>query len=127
MRRPRRRCPASLAAARPEEDPGIVVLSLERDGTLITALVSGPDITRDPRAMELQPSVDTLSDLVGDPRLRLRTSPQALVDGQQVAHWSGGERQPGELDKVPNDDQTVITSFIFSDGSTGGATWVRPP
>ena len=97
----------------PEEDPGIVALSLEREGTLITALVSGPDITRDPRTMELQPSVNTLTDLVSDPRLRLRTSPQTVADGRHVTHWSGGERQPGELDKVPNDDQTVITSFIF--------------
>jgi hypothetical protein len=97
----------------PEEDPGIVALSLLRDGTLVTALLSGPDITRDPRAMDLQPSVQALSDLVRDPRLRLRTSPEAVADGRQVAHWSGGERQPGELDTVPNDDQTVITGFIF--------------
>jgi hypothetical protein len=97
----------------PEEDPGIVALSMEREGTLITALVSGPDITRDPRTMELQPSVNTLNDLVSDPRLRLRTSPKTVADGRHVTHWSGGERQPGELDKVPNDDQTVITSFIF--------------
>jgi len=96
----------------PEEDPGIVALSLEREGTLITALVSGPEITRDPRTMELQPSVNTLTDLVSDPRLRLRTSPQTVADGRHVTHWSGGERQRGELDKVPNDDQTVITSFI---------------
>jgi hypothetical protein len=108
----------------PEEDPGIVALSLERDGTLVTALVSGPDITRDPRAMELQPSVDTLSDLVGDARLRLRTSPQAVADGGHVAQWSGGERRPGELDRVPNDDQTVITGFIF--GWEDGWRYVGP-
>ncbi len=108
----------------PEEDPGIVALSLEREGTLITALVSGPPITRDPRAMELKPSVDTLSDLVGDPRLRLAASPQAVADGRQVSHWSGGERQPGELDKVPNDDQTVITGFIFGWGD--GWRYVGP-
>jgi hypothetical protein len=108
----------------PEEDPGIVVLALEREGTLIRALVSGPDITRDPRAMELQPSVATLTDLVGDPRLRLRTTSQAVADGRRVTHWSGGERQPGELDKVPNDDQTVITGFIF--GWEHGWRYVGP-
>jgi hypothetical protein len=30
-----------------------------------------------------------------------------------VTQWKGGEREPGELDPVRNDDQTVITSFIF--------------
>ncbi len=108
----------------PEEDPGIVALALEREGTLITVLVSGPNITRDPRAMKLQPSVATLSDLVSDPRLRLRTSPRAVADGREVTHWDGGEREPGELDKVPNDDQTIITSFIF--GWEGGWRYVGP-
>jgi hypothetical protein len=108
----------------PEEDPGIVAVSLARDGTLVTARVSGPDITRDPRAMELEPSVDALSELVRDPRLRLRTSPQAVADGRQVTDWSGGERQPGELDKVPNDDQTVITGFIY--GWEDGWRYVGP-
>jgi hypothetical protein len=108
----------------PEEDPGIVALSLEREGTLVTALVSGPDINRDPRTMELQPSVNALTDLVSDPRLRLRTSPQAVADGRQVTDWSGGERQPGELDEVPNDDQTVITGFIF--GWEDGWRYVGP-
>jgi hypothetical protein len=54
---------------------------LERDGTLVTALVSGPDITRDPRSMELEPSVNTLTELVGDPRLRLRTSSRRSPTG----------------------------------------------
>ena len=100
----------------PEEDSGFVTLSLERKGTLITALVSGTDITRDPRTMELQPSVNALTELVSDPRLRLRTSRQAVADGRLVTHWSGGERQPRELDTVPNDDQTVITGFIYGWG-----------
>jgi hypothetical protein len=97
----------------PEEDPGVVAVAFERDGTLTTALLAGPDITRDPRTLKLQPSVRALTDLVRDQRLRLRTSPQAIADGQHVAHWSGGERKPGELDEVPNNDQTVVTGFIF--------------
>jgi hypothetical protein len=108
----------------PEEDPGIVALSVKRDDTLVTALVSGPEVTRDPRTMELQPSVDALTDLVGDPRLRLRTSPQVVADGRHVAHWSGGERQSGELELVPNDDQTVVTGFIS--GWEDGWRYVGP-
>jgi hypothetical protein len=61
---------------------------------------------------------------VGDSRLRLRTTLQAVADGQQVTHRDGGEREPGELDKVPNDDQTVITSFIF--GWEDGWRYVGP-
>jgi hypothetical protein len=41
-----------------------------------------------------------------------------------VARWSGGERRPGELDRVPNDDQTVITGFIF--GWEDGWRYVGP-
>ncbi len=96
-----------------EEDPGIVVVSLERDSTEVAALVSGPVIKGDPRKMKLDPTVDALVDLVRDPRLRLKTTPQAVADGQHVADWKGGEREPGELDTVPNDDQTVVTGFIF--------------
>ncbi len=127
----RERCAALAGGAQlrwqlrvPEEDPGIVALSLERDGTLVNALVSGPDITRDPRSMDLQPTVEALTELVGDPRLRLRTSPQAVADGSRVTHWAGGERRPGELDEVPNDDQTVVTGFIF--GWDDGWRYVGP-
>jgi hypothetical protein len=108
----------------PEEDPGIVAVTLDREGTRITAVMSGPEITRDPRGMTLQPSVDTLSALVADPRLRLRTSPGVVAAGRQVGDWSGGEREPGELDQVRNDDQTVITGFIFGWGD--GWRYVGP-
>jgi hypothetical protein len=108
----------------PEEDPGVVVVSLLRDGTLTTALMAGPDITRDPRELELQPSVGTLTALVRDDRLRLRTSPQAIADGRRVTRWSGGERKPGELDEVPNNDQTVVTGFIH--GWEHGWRYVGP-
>jgi hypothetical protein len=97
----------------PEEDPGDVIVSLQRGGTLTVASYSGPDITRDPRTMDLHPSVDELVDLVRDSRLSLRTSPQTVAAGEQVAEWQGGERKPGELDQVRNNDQTVITGFIF--------------
>ena len=97
----------------PEEDPGIVAVTFEREGTLAVALVSGPTISKDPRTSDIAPSGAALADLVRDPRLRLRTSPQVVAAGEQVAEWKGGERKPGELDKVRNNDQTVVTGFIF--------------
>ncbi len=97
----------------PEEDPGYYAVTLKREGTLTVALVSGPRISADPRKAHPDPSVEALADLVRDERLRLRTSPQAVAAGEQVSHWEGGERAAGELDEVPNDDQTVVTGFVF--------------
>lgn len=56
----------------PEEDPGIIVLLLEREGETST-LAWGGDVvvTGDPRDLDLVVSVDDAVDLLEDDRLRL--------------------------------------------------------
>lgn len=58
----------------PEEDPGIVVITLQRDGEYESAHLSGPDITKDPRTLDLEAGVDDLVAVLSDPRFGLTTT-----------------------------------------------------
>ncbi len=56
----------------PEEDPGIIVLVLERDGEFSLVRWGGDiEVTGNPRDLELEVSVADAVDLLEDPRLRL--------------------------------------------------------
>ncbi len=99
-----------------EEDPGYVAVQARYDGQLVSALVSGPAISADPRELDLEPSVETLVELVGDPRLRLSASAGTLAAGRALADWDGGEVDPASLEKVANDDVTVVTGWIWGYG-----------
>ncbi len=100
----------------PEEDPGVVGLQLRRDGEVITVMMSGPSITGDPRELELEPTVATMTELVQDPRLRLQTDAATVAAGEGVADWRGGEVDPASLEQVPNTDATVVTGWIYAYG-----------
>ncbi|MEO5651602.1 MAG: hypothetical protein ABIN79_05620 [Marmoricola sp.] len=100
----------------PEEDPGIVVLVRQLDDGVLHVLLAGPTITGDPRRQELKPTLDALTDLVTDRRLALRTSAETIAAGREVTDWEGGERDPTDLEQVPNDDRTVVTGFVYGWG-----------
>lgn len=56
----------------PEEDPGIIVLVLEREGEFSLVRWGGDiEVTDDPRELDLEVSVDDAVDLLEDQRLRL--------------------------------------------------------
>lgn len=73
----------------PEEDPGIVELTLVRDDESTGLDIGGPIISQDPRRQHLSIPVDTLVEVVTDPRLRLRTSQAAVDAGDAVHPWRG--------------------------------------
>jgi hypothetical protein len=106
----------SWGLAIPEEDPGAVGVQLRRDGEVVTVWTSGPSITGDPRTLELEPTVATMTELVQDPRLRLRTDGATVAAGLDVKDWSGGEVDPVTLEQVPNNDATVVTGWIHAYG-----------
>ncbi|MFL6105876.1 MAG: hypothetical protein ACJ72L_02860, partial [Marmoricola sp.] len=57
------------AKEEPEEDPGVIHLYLEKDGAGVLLSYAGPSITGDPRKQDLPIDVDTLEDIVRDPRV----------------------------------------------------------
>ena len=100
----------------PEEDPGIVLLARRHDDAVVEVLLAGPKITGDPRRQALDPSVEALTELLTDSRLALTASAETVAAGRGVSRWGGGERDPVDLEQVPNDDRTVVTGFIYGWG-----------
>lgn len=56
----------------PEEDPGVVHLVLPKGETTVLVSYAGPDITGDPRRLDLPISVDDLRAIAADARVDLR-------------------------------------------------------
>lgn len=77
-------------AVTPEEDPGYVALGVEYETAdeQVVISYSGPEITGDPREMDLPITVADLTAVVEDPWLRLRTSPGAVEAGNSLDRWS---------------------------------------
>jgi hypothetical protein len=71
----------------PGEDPGIVIVTVERDGTRLHVYQAGPTITDDPRDLDLPIDVDDMVEILNDPRLGTETS-RALVE-TEVPGWPG--------------------------------------
>ena len=84
----------------PEEDPGLVSVTMIRDDEIVRSLYAGPPITGDPRALDLDVSVDTLTELVTDPRISLRTDEAVIAAGESLDRWQGRET-PDTADPTP--------------------------
>jgi hypothetical protein len=74
----------------PQEDPGLVVVIAELDTHTVVLRYSGPHITGDPRDLGLPISVDTLVDIVTDPRVAPTTSQEAIDSGEEINFWLDG-------------------------------------
>ena len=90
LRPSRRRHHAHLGRGCPEEDPGLVVVIAELDTHTVVLRYSGPDITGDPRDLGLPISVDTVVDIVTDPRVAPTTSQEAIDSGEEIDFWLDG-------------------------------------
>ena len=73
----------------PEEDPGYVAVTLARGGEEVRVLQAGETIEGDPRRQDLAISVETMVQLVQDPRLRLLTSQETVDAGEALSGWEG--------------------------------------
>lgn len=67
----------------PEEDPGTVTVIVEKDETTVLIGYTGPEVTDDPRDLELPISVDTLFAIASDPRVDVTTSAEAVEAGEE--------------------------------------------
>ena len=93
----------------PEGDPGAVAVSLTSRAGSTTVTQSGPDVTGDPRRLDLPFDVATMVDLARDPRLRLprdtgpgtperrRTGRAGLVEVWRHRLHTTGEPRPRVL------------------------------
>lgn len=117
----------------PEEDPGVVLVSLVREDEVAQVLYAGPAIKGDPREADLPIDVSSLEDLVQDPRLGVTTD-QAVVDaGEEVDDWEGGEAEDtADPAPVPVSPQALKGFFLtYSDlsgfsGTTDVPRVLRP-
>lgn len=101
----------------PEEDPGYYWLGFEADnGDAVSALVAGPAVTGDPRTLDLVPSVEDLSALVRDDRLRLRATKDVVRAGEDLDDWDGGEVDPDDLAEARHTDASLAGGWAYAYG-----------
>lgn len=79
--------------AAPESDPGGIYLITDKDdGAAVLIFFSGPDITGDPRELDLPVTVDELFDVANDARVDVTTSQAALEAAEDIAFWQAAPR-----------------------------------
>ncbi len=66
----------------PEEDPGVVYVTVPKGRNTVLVSYSGPRITGDPREMELPIPVEALVSLATDPRVDVTTTAEAVEQGR---------------------------------------------
>jgi hypothetical protein len=104
----------------PEEDPGGVAVVLLRDsGETASIGYAGPAITGDPRELDLPIGVDTLVDVVEDPRLRYQATSETLALGEELDDWEGGEPDPDAYELVRNTDHGIAQAYVGGRGGYG--------
>ena len=75
--------------AAPEEDPGVVYVSVQKGDATVVVFHSGPTIDADPRELDLKVSVDDLFTVANDPRIDVTTSQDAVDAGEAIDYWTG--------------------------------------
>jgi len=71
----------------PEEDPGVVYVSVDKGDTTALLFYAGPTITGDPRELDMPISTDDLFAIVNDPRVGVTTSQEAVDAGADLPYW----------------------------------------
>lgn len=99
----------------PAEDPGVVDVVLDRGDERVRVELHGPeDILGDPREMDLPVWVDEALEIAQDPRLRLRTSPEAVQAGERLDKWTEDEGNPAGYDVVPAGDRDLAAAYLMN-------------
>lgn len=71
-----------------ESDPGNVVVVVEKQGSVVAVVQSGPEeITGDPRDLDLAITVEDMAALARDPRVDLTTTQEAVDGGEAIDYW----------------------------------------
>ena len=68
----------------PEEDPGIVVVSMRRPDEDVIVYYAGDNIEGDPRELDLSIPVEDMTAVVQDQRISLTTSAEVIELGENL-------------------------------------------
>jgi len=71
----------------PEEDPGVVYVVVPKGDSAVLMFGSGPDITGDPRDLDLPVSVAEMFEIANDPRVDVTTTQEAVDGGRDLDFW----------------------------------------
>lgn len=71
----------------PESDPGVIAVLTRKEGTAVLVVHTGPEVTGDPRELDLEIPVDTLFDIAEDPRVDVTTSAATVEAGADLPYW----------------------------------------
>ncbi len=71
----------------PEEDPGVVYVAVPKGDSYAVLFHAGPDITEDPRDVDMPISVEDLFAIAHDDRVNLTTSQDAIDAGGSLTFW----------------------------------------
>jgi hypothetical protein len=71
----------------PEEDPGVVYVAVPKGDSQVVLFYAGPDITKDPRELDMPISVEDLFAIAHDDRVNLTTSQEAIDGGESLSFW----------------------------------------
>jgi hypothetical protein len=104
----------------PEADPGIVLVTMQRDHEAVAVSWSGDVIDGDPRELDLEIPVHTLEAIAQDPRISLTTTQDVVAAGERLDAWDGGEPDPRAYDRVPSTDRGVAWAYW---GFLGGSAY----
>ncbi|GAB3769148.1 hypothetical protein FB382_002543 [Nocardioides ginsengisegetis] len=106
----------------PEEDPGSVAVILQGPREDVMVLSSGPDITGDPRDLDLQVPVEDLEAIARDDRLHLSTTQDVVDAGDDLEAWGGQEPDPHAYDREASTDSSLVNAYLLRRGGYAGFT-----
>lgn len=109
-----------------DEDPGVVDVVLDRGDERVWIGLGGPEILGDPRELDLPVWVDEALEIAQDPRLRLRTSPEAVEAGERLDKWTEDEGNPAGYDVVPARDRDLAAAYLMNQHDAAEVTRVEP-
>ncbi|WP_109506479.1 hypothetical protein [Nocardioides speluncae] len=111
----------------PEEDPGVVDVVLDRGDERVRIELHGQEeILGDPREMDLSVWVDQALEIAQDPRLRLRTSQEAVDAGERLDRWDEDEGNPAGSDVVPARDRDLAAAYLLNQRDPGEVNRAEP-
>lgn len=96
----------------PEEDPGSVMVIRQSAGEMATVHYAGAGIGGDPREQDLPIPVEDLADVATDPWLTLRTSPDAVAEGNELEDWESDDLEYAVNDPVANTDLGLLAAYV---------------
>jgi hypothetical protein len=71
----------------PESDPGVVYVVVDKGRTGALLFYTGPEISGDPRDLDLPIPAEALLEIADDPRVDTTTSSEAVAAGEALPYW----------------------------------------